>query len=45
MVLVFQHNGNGFDFNVHFQGSGKSSFFINGTSVHALVTANGVIFY
>ena len=26
---------NGFDFNVHFQGSGKSSFFINGTSVHA----------
>ena len=25
----------GFDFNVHFQGAGKSSFFINGSTVYA----------
>ena len=25
----------GFDFNAHFQGAGKSSFFINGSTVYA----------
>jgi TonB-linked SusC/RagA family outer membrane protein len=28
---------NGFDFNVHFQGSGKSSYFIDGVSVYPFV--------
>lgn len=28
-------NWNGFDFNIHFQGAGKSSFFINGPTVYA----------
>ncbi len=29
----------GFDFNLHFQGAGKSSFFINGPSVYAFNTS------
>lgn len=32
---------NGFDFNVHFQGVGKSSFFINGSTVYMFSTGNG----
>lgn len=32
---------NGFDFNVHFQGVGKSSFFINGSTVYMFSSGDG----
>lgn len=35
--LGISANWNGFDINVHFQGAGKSSFFINGPSVYPFV--------
>ena len=35
MVLVFLHSGKVLIFNAHFQGAGKSSFFINGSTVYA----------
>jgi TonB-linked SusC/RagA family outer membrane protein len=31
----------GFDFNVHFQGAGKSTFFIDGTTVYMFSSGNG----
>ena len=33
--LGFSANWKGLDFNIHFQGAGKSSYFINGSSVYA----------
>ena len=33
--LGFSANWKGLDFNIHFQGAGKSSYFINGSSIYA----------
>lgn len=35
--FAFSATWNNFDFNMHFQGSGKSSYFINGASVYPFV--------
>lgn len=35
--FAFSATWNKFDFNIHFQGSGKSSYFINGASVYPFV--------